>query len=408
MFFLYILIVLLQCSLGLSEFVVLNETNFEDMVSSGRWIISFYAPWCPHCQKLEPILREASVLIDNTDGLELKFGSVDCTTQTKLVEKFSIQGYPTLKYSYGGRLLEYISGRELEDFVEFANKLVGSPVVKVTISNIEKFIQSRPVKFLYVTNNDNVEIISEFAELWRIYDHLGFCYCNEKSIIPELNSNITEPVSPSLILINDDVYTPLEFYTPPNEYTWDRADVERWMENRTYPVFVEFTVTNWNQLSKNSKTVITLINPKGGNEHLNLFYIMKSVASKYKHKYRFGWFDTELYGRFLSQFGFSSYPAYLIYDASNDIFYTNYTQEFTDTAIISLIEGVEENKIEARGGGSGILGLVNQIYLKISWQIYDHPYIFCALFGFILLFMVLLFYITDPNDDFLIDKDKSD
>jgi len=48
-----------------SRVVNLNAANFKSQVldSDEMWFVEFYAPWCGHCQKLEPSWEKAARLL---------------------------------------------------------------------------------------------------------------------------------------------------------------------------------------------------------------------------------------------------------------------------------------------------------------------------------------------------------
>ena len=49
--------------------------------------------------------------------------AVDATIEHELGSKFSVKGYPTIKYLYKGQFVEdYNGGRRKMDFVEFVKK----------------------------------------------------------------------------------------------------------------------------------------------------------------------------------------------------------------------------------------------------------------------------------------------
>ena len=39
---------------------ILNEGNFDEKVlqSSGNVLVEFFATWCPHCQRMMPIIKK--------------------------------------------------------------------------------------------------------------------------------------------------------------------------------------------------------------------------------------------------------------------------------------------------------------------------------------------------------------
>jgi protein disulfide-isomerase A6 len=82
------------------EVIVLDQTNFDALVLKSKdiWIVEFYAPWCGHCQALEPEYVQAA---RNLKG-QVKLGKVDATVNEQLAQRFGVRGYPTLKvFDYG-------------------------------------------------------------------------------------------------------------------------------------------------------------------------------------------------------------------------------------------------------------------------------------------------------------------
>ena len=79
---------------------MLDQTNFDALVLKSKdiWIVEFYAPWCGHCQALEPEYAQAA---RNLKG-QVKLGKVDATVEQALAQRFNVRGYPTLKvFDYG-------------------------------------------------------------------------------------------------------------------------------------------------------------------------------------------------------------------------------------------------------------------------------------------------------------------
>jgi protein disulfide-isomerase A6 len=79
---------------------VLTNDNFNELVLGSKdiWLVEFYAPWCGHCQKLEPEWNEAATKLKG----QVKLGKVDATVEQSLAQRFGVQGYPTIKvFDYG-------------------------------------------------------------------------------------------------------------------------------------------------------------------------------------------------------------------------------------------------------------------------------------------------------------------
>mgnify|MGYP006244775691 CR=1 FL=1 len=61
----------------------------------------FYAPWCGHCKKLAPHWARAATTLKGT-APDVGLAKVDAEKNTKLQERFGIQGFPTIKVKVRG------------------------------------------------------------------------------------------------------------------------------------------------------------------------------------------------------------------------------------------------------------------------------------------------------------------
>ncbi|CAG8455894.1 18158_t:CDS:10 [Acaulospora morrowiae] len=114
------LVVLVANALG-SEVINLEQKTFDQSVSKGRWFVEFYAPWCVHCQELEPTWNQLA----NEQGDFLKkknfyIAKVDCTLHGDICEKNGVKNFPSLfLYNNGNKLDMYSGSRTLDSLTEF-------------------------------------------------------------------------------------------------------------------------------------------------------------------------------------------------------------------------------------------------------------------------------------------------
>ncbi|XP_065181159.1 protein disulfide-isomerase A5-like [Sycon ciliatum] len=104
-----------------SNVVHLTDSTFDEYLSSHpSTLVMFYAPWCGHCKAMKPEFVTAADSILNT-GLEASLAAVDCTRETGLGTRFSVRGYPTIKFFPSGAddSEDYSLGRTADDIVRF-------------------------------------------------------------------------------------------------------------------------------------------------------------------------------------------------------------------------------------------------------------------------------------------------
>ena len=90
-----------------------NETEFDNIISTGTWLVDFKATWCGPCKMIEPVLEE----ISSTYNIL----SVDIDDCPDITEKMGIMSVPTLILFKDGKQEKITAGyhdkEELEEFI---------------------------------------------------------------------------------------------------------------------------------------------------------------------------------------------------------------------------------------------------------------------------------------------------
>ena len=85
-------------------------------------MIEFYAPWCGHCKKLEPIYEEVGRHLSNSNINVIK---IDATKYSKSANSFDVRGYPTIKFVTENTVYTFHGERKATDIIEFVEKADG-------------------------------------------------------------------------------------------------------------------------------------------------------------------------------------------------------------------------------------------------------------------------------------------
>ena len=100
------------------------------MPSNKAELLFFYAEWCPHCKTAKPIWNELKTEYENKtiNGYQIIFTEIDCSEESAEVEKmmnqFSVEGYPTIKLLKDGQIIEYDAKPSKETLTKFLNTVL--------------------------------------------------------------------------------------------------------------------------------------------------------------------------------------------------------------------------------------------------------------------------------------------
>lgn len=109
-----------------------NSEQIETGSSSSKSaeLLFFFADWCPHCKAAKPIWNDLKSEYQNKtiNGYEVVFTEVDCSNETaeveQLMNKYNIEGYPTIKLLKDGQVIEYDAKPSKATLTQFLNTVL--------------------------------------------------------------------------------------------------------------------------------------------------------------------------------------------------------------------------------------------------------------------------------------------
>ena len=134
MFAIIIIFILVAIYIGISKFKPKFNHNLENANDSSNHsqaeLMMFSVDWCPHCKKAKPIWEELKTEYENktVNGYTIIFTDIDCTNESpeieKLIVKYKIKEYPTIKLLKNGQVIEYDAKPSKATLEEFLNTVL--------------------------------------------------------------------------------------------------------------------------------------------------------------------------------------------------------------------------------------------------------------------------------------------
>nr|XP_016789353.1 protein disulfide-isomerase TMX3 isoform X3 [Pan troglodytes] len=177
------------------------DESFKENRNDDIWLVDFYAPWCGHCKKLEPIWNEVGLEMKSI-GSPVKVGKMDATSYSSIASEFGVRGYPTIKLLKGDLAYNYRGPRTKDDIIEFAHRVSGALIRPLPSQQMFEHMQKRHrVFFVYVGGESPLKekYIDAASEL-IVYTYF---FSASEEVVPEY---VTLKEMPAVLVFKDETY----------------------------------------------------------------------------------------------------------------------------------------------------------------------------------------------------------
>ncbi|XP_072008403.1 protein disulfide-isomerase TMX3 isoform X1 [Engystomops pustulosus] len=368
-----------------------KETRQEDV-----WLVDFYAPWCGHCKKLEPVWNEVGIEM-RSSGSPVRVGKMDATVHSSIASEFGVRGFPTIKLLKSDMAYNYRGPRTKEDIIEFANRVAGPLIRPLPSQQMFDHVQKRhSVLFVYVGVESTLkEKFIEVASELIVYTYF---FSASEEVLPEY---VTLNEVPAVLVFKDSTYFVYDEY--------EDGDLSSWVNKERFEGYLHVDGFTLYELGDTGKLVaVAVIDEKNNSvEHTGLKSIVQEVARDYRdhfHRdFQFGHMDGNDYINSLLM-DEVQVPTIVVLNTSNQQYFLPNKKVENTEDLIQFINSILDGTAEAQGG-DGILQRIKRVAYDARSTVVSvfksSPLLGCFLFGLPLGVISIMCYgiCTADSDD---------
>lgn len=267
--------------------------KFIDISSDGVWFVKFYAPWCAHCRRMEPIWAHVAQALYNTP---IKVAKVDCTRFSAVATHFKVRAYPTIMFIKGEIRHEYSGERVEDEMVNYAMRMAQPAVQKVSHADSLGYLkETHSVFFGYIGKQQGPlwELFAIHAEKYQAH---SWFYALSHEIA---NSDLKPPNETAVFVYKEEE---VFYFQPTNELIQDKDNLNvtlnKWINSERFGFFPKITRSNINDLMDTEKYIVIAVVSENKLQEITqterdfkdmIENIIRNRKHELHHRFQFGW-----------------------------------------------------------------------------------------------------------------------
>lgn len=334
---------IVSCNKVHSTVQELTEANFDSALedpANSLWFLKFYAPWCGHCKKLEPILDKAA---PKTKG-KMAIGKIDCTKHKDLCKKHKVKGFPTLKFYRDDYYGDYTGDRDEKSLVSFATKMNKNAIIPIkSYDDAIELAKSHADNVAFIAYDSNakgnnlddillsttaLQVYHKVARQQQAYDVFGL-------IMPGVSNEEIQKMDVGSQ--TDKFVAKIEAGVETKPYRGEitAAEVLKFIQENNVGIITQISSHNFKSMSSKGRPLALAVVDPDKEDESNAY--VEKLKNFVKHgipsltsKYYFCTVDGKRWKKFLSQFGIidTNLPDFFVLDTTKKIYWTDEEQDF--------------------------------------------------------------------------------
>ncbi|XP_077426553.1 protein disulfide-isomerase A2 [Vanacampus margaritifer] len=281
--------------------MVLHGANFAKALNQTKFLlVEFYAPWCGHCQRLEPVFAEAAEKLKK-DQPAVGLAKVDATAEKELAEEFGVSGFPVLKlFLHGDRKkpVDYAGERTVTAIIQWLKRRTGpGATVLENADSAASFVDAHNITAVGFFKSLESDAAKEFAELVMDMADTEFGITTSPEVFQKY-----ELKTDTVVLFKkfDDGRVD---YALPEDDKLDKSNLTNFIQENSLELIVPFTKQTGDRIFSSKVRLHCLLFINGTVEsHTALVDHVRTLAKAYKGKMLFITIDVSTDVSFVLEF----------------------------------------------------------------------------------------------------------